>query len=129
MQHLYEAVDAAGDEHLAVGRETRDLWVALLAELEAALELRREALHLVARPGRLPAEQVERRARRQQPLPLLPARGARAPQATPEQPPRPGPSPARRKPGEPTCMLMSSPMGSSSCTSCRFKWQSPYGLW
>ncbi len=78
---LDEAVHAAGDERLAVRREARDLRVALLPKLNCALEERGEALHLVARAGRLAAEQVERGARRQQALVLLPARarGRRAP--------------------------------------------------
>jgi len=71
---LDEAVHAAGDERLAVRREARDLRVALLSKLDRALEERGEALHLVARAGRLAAEQVERGARRQQALVLLPAR-------------------------------------------------------
>ena len=73
--HLDEAVDAAGDQQLAVRREGRHLRVALLAELDAAVQRRRVRLHLVALPLRLAPEQVERRARRQQALVLLPAHG------------------------------------------------------
>lgn len=71
---LDEAVDAAGDEGGAIGREARGLGVGLLPELEGAVQLRGEALHLIVRALRLAPEQVEGRARRQQPLCLLPGR-------------------------------------------------------
>jgi len=54
------------------------LGVALLAELEAAVQCCGVPLHLVPLARRRAPEQVERGARRQQPLVLLPAAANRA---------------------------------------------------
>lgn len=70
--HLHKAVHAAGDQQLAVGREGGALGVRLGAELDLAVEVCGEGLHLVPRPRRRAAEQVKGGTRREQALLLLP---------------------------------------------------------
>lgn len=72
MRHLYEAICAAGDQHLAIRGEDSTLRVALLAKLDGAVQLAGVSLHLIPSALSCAAEQVKSCAWRQQPLMLLP---------------------------------------------------------
>ena len=71
--HLHEAVDAAGDEGGAVGRERRSLGVRGLAEGHREGAGGGVELDFVALPPRRAVQQVEARALRQRAQVLLPA--------------------------------------------------------
>ena len=71
--NLYEAVNGACDQHLAVQREASNLRMAFLAEFDGAVKRGGETLDLVSLALCLATEQIESCPWRQHTLLLLPA--------------------------------------------------------